>query len=94
MLFSLRDLDGRDDLDFLVVALVASAISAMASSVALVSVTAAEVDLSEVGLELLGFLRFAGEATVSSCSSVVLRFRSERDPSRGSSSIMRVLKME
>ena len=56
----------------------------MASSVAFVSVIAADVDLSEVGFELLDFFFFVGLVVVSSCSSVSLRFRSEREPSRGS----------
>lgn len=95
MLLSLRDRDGRDDLDFRVDTLIASAFSVASSSVALISATAAEADRSEVGFELLGFLRLAGVAVVvSSCSSVALRFRSEREPSNGSSSMMRVLKME
>jgi len=93
-LLSLRDLEGRDDLDFRVDVLAASAFPTAGSSVSLLSATTAEADRSEVVLKGLCLLRLEGPGVASSCSSVALRLRRDRDPSSGSPSIMRVLKME
>jgi hypothetical protein len=93
-LLSLRDLEGRDDLDFRVDVLAASKFSTAGSSASLLPATTADADRSEVLLGVLCFLRLEGPGVVSSCSSVALRLRRDRDPSSGSPSTMRVLKME
>ena len=92
-LFNLRDLDGRDDLDLRVEMLAASTFSLASSSASLLSATTAEADL-DVFLDVLGLFRLVIEGAVSSCSSVALRLRSDRDPSKGSPSTMRVLNIE
>ena len=93
-LLSLRDLEGREDLDFRVDVLAASTFSTAGSSASLLSATTAEAERSEVVLGVLCFLRLEGPGVASSCSSVGLRLRRDRDPSSGSPSTMRVLKME
>ena len=96
-LLSLREREGREDRDLRVELLAASAASTAISSSSpsfSTSATNGVPENSEAPFEASLFLRFGGAGVASSRSSEVLRFRKAREPSKGSSSTIKVLKIE
>ena len=104
VVFGIRDLEARDDLDFRVEALPAStfsfekpdaALAMLPNSLPTSIARAGDADNPDSDFFVSWFRRrFLGTAVVSSWSEEALRFRNERDPSSGSSSRIRVLKTE